>query len=177
MARLSFVAAILAAAASVAAQTSSIANPFTQAGIPSLSDLPICQTQCATVAQLQANWTGSYSSVCTTSFASSLSTCLTCVASSSLGQALITPQTEQQVATALANYEASCQQAGSPVTINLSSILAATASETASSSTGQVSSTSTSAPTSTASTGAGFKDHMPAGAVFGIAAVIAVNLF
>ncbi|KIM23001.1 hypothetical protein M408DRAFT_78199, partial [Serendipita vermifera MAFF 305830] len=158
------------------AQSSSAANPFTQAGIPSLSDLPICNTECAPVAQIQTSWNGDYSAACTTSFANSLATCMACVANSAIGQAVLTPQTQQQVAQALQGYEDSCRQAGSPVTLNISSILAPTSS--GSSGSAGTTPSMTAAPSSSSTPNGGVtRVEFGAGAFIGVAAFVAGTLF
>ncbi|PVF99335.1 hypothetical protein CPB86DRAFT_825043 [Serendipita vermifera] len=172
MARLSFVTAILAVAAGVAAQSTN--NPF--AGFPDLSDLPICQTECAAVSQLQETWNGDYSQACTTSFATSLQQCLTCAANSALGPVLLTPDNQQLLTEALTSYTNACQQSGSPVSINVSSILASTPTATGSN-TATVSNTASTASSTSSTGGALTSAHLSAGAIFGAVSVLAISLF
>ncbi|KAG8818788.1 hypothetical protein FRC17_010705 [Serendipita sp. 399] len=146
MARLSFAAVLLALAAAVNAQTT-ITNPFTSAGIPSLSDLPFCKTECAAVAQIQTNWTGDY--------------------------ALLTPENRQSLTTAINGYTSACQQAGSPVTIDLSSALAST--HTATSSVATRTGTAIT-PSNTSAGSGGSNGAMGASVPFGGAAMMGVAL-
>ncbi|KAG8813460.1 hypothetical protein FRC17_001573 [Serendipita sp. 399] len=172
MARLSFAAVLLALAAAVNAQTT-ITNPFTSAGIPSLSDLPFCKTECAAVAQIQANWTGDYSSACTTTFANSLTSCMSCVANTSIGQTLLTEENRQSLATAINGYTSACQQAGSPVTIDLSSALASTHTATSSVATGTGTAIT---PSNTSAGSGGSNGAMGASVPFSGAAMMGVAL-
>ncbi|CCA66325.1 hypothetical protein PIIN_00011 [Serendipita indica DSM 11827] len=176
MSRLSFVAALFALVASVNAQSTSVANPFS--GIPPLSGLPVCNTECAAVAQIQSSWNGDYSSACTTTFANSLTSCMTCVANSSLGPILLTPENEQLLSSAITNYENSCQQAGSPVTINVSSILAGPTGST-SSGTGTARATSSTASNTAApgSNNGASTVHIGFGALVGATALVFSGLY
>ncbi|KAG8761075.1 hypothetical protein FRC14_007856 [Serendipita sp. 396] len=181
MARLSFTAVLLAIAATAVNAQTTIANPFTSAGIPSLSDLPFCQNECAAVAAIQANWTGDYSSACTTTFANSLTTCMSCVANTSLGSALLTPDNIQSLSSAISSYTSACQQAGSPVTINLTSALAATGTATntgTATGTGTATTPSNTSASSVGSNGAkGVSVPLGAAAVVGAALIATVGLF
>jgi len=162
----------------VSAQSSSAANPF--AGIPPISSLPVCNTECAAVGQAQSSWNGDYSAFCTTSFVNSLTTCLSCILNSSIGALINTPEDQQVLSQAITAYQNACQQSGSPITINISSILSSPTSSVGGSgaaSSPALTSTQTSTTSTPSTTGAATRVEFGAGAMFGAVAFVAGSLF
>ncbi|CAG7854767.1 SubName: Full=Uncharacterized protein {ECO:0000313/EMBL:CCA66325.1} [Serendipita indica DSM 11827] len=177
MSRLSFVAALFALVASVNAQSTSVANPFS--GIPPLSGLPVCNTECAAVAQIQSSWNGDYVFVCMHNHLCQQPDVLHDLCRQFESRPiLLTPENEQLLSSAITNYENSCQQAGSPVTINVSSILAGPTGST-SSGTGTARATSSTASNTAApgSNNGASTVHIGFGALVGATALVFSGLY
>jgi len=118
------------------------------------------------------------SAFCNATFTTSLTTCLSCIVNSSLGAVIDTPAAEEQLSQAISAYQAACMQSGSPITINVSSIVNPTPSSSgvASAPTPSMTATQT-ATTSAPSHGAGNKNGIGAAAILGAAFFVAGTLF
>jgi len=150
-------------------------NPFE--GIPDLSSLGFCLTECAAVGEAQKNQSGDLSGACTTTFVSEVGTCMQCIGKW-IPPPLLTDPIKQKIQDAMTSYESQCTAAGSPITVDFGSAFQITSTMTSTSPSGSATPTSTRSSTgapspSTSKTGAG---HARAPS-FGMAAAAAIALF
>lgn len=101
-----------------------------------------------------------------------------CVATSAVGAIVLTPENEQTLQSAIQNYENTCAQAGSPVTINLSSILQAATSAAATGTSNRTgTNTGTGAfPSNTSTDGAGKARELGLAGLAGLIGLVAFSL-
>jgi len=170
MARLSLISVLIALTATVNASYVKRQNPFE--GIPDLSLLPVCTVECQPIADAQANFNGDLSQACTATFANALGGCLTCLANSAFAPLFLTTENLEAVETALTEIETRCAQAGTPVTIDLSTIITRTDLNTGSAS----DTASANAPT-TSTGGASGAQYASTGFFVGLVALVGANLF